>query len=119
MNHAPSRVVACPICSAENRGDAAYCFLCGQSLAGAEVSLAKKAGGKARPYAWVRRHLDWVMLVMALVAVILGVTFINQGVGLLLLFLSTIPLIHIVAGFRPSKSRFRSLFLSVPISSYW
>lgn len=79
-------LVLCPICRAENRPETAYCFLCGQALAGAEVAAARKPCGIVAPVAphWARFRLNSLMLLIALIAVSLGIW--NEAPQFIVLF---------------------------------
>ncbi len=67
-------LVICPICSAENTGGASSCVLCGQSLVGAEAAPAKKPGGVVAPADHRPTfRLNSMMLVIAAIAIFLGV----------------------------------------------
>ncbi len=95
--------VVCPMCSAENLRGAARCFLCGQSLSGAtELAPPKPPGGPAAmPGATPR--ITSIMLLIALVAVFLGVFREAPGLALVLAIPGTIALTRTlaVAGGRP------------------
>ncbi len=101
----PEKSVLCPICSAENAEGSARCFLCGQSLVGAEVSLAKKPGIAAPEPHRPSFHLNSLMLVIALIAVFLGVAHEAPGLAMLLAVPGTIALIRTftVAGRWPDR----------------
>lgn len=106
--------IVCPICRTENRRDATSCFLCSQSLAGAEVIATETpfravAPGAHRP----TFRLSTIMLVVALIAVSLGVWL--EAPGLIVVFAvpAVIALIRtvVVSGGRDSGFKHVGVFL--------
>lgn len=90
--------LACPICRAENAHEAAICFLCGQSLVGAEVAAAKKPGEAVSPEAHRPTfHLNSMMLVIAAIAIFLGVWHEAPVLAFYLAIPAVIALIRTVA----------------------
>lgn len=104
-------LVLCPICAAENLGSAAKCFLCGQSLVGAVAVAAKKPGevSKAlRP----RFRLNSIMLLIALIAVGLGLARSAPGLAVLFAIPAVVGLIRtvVVSGDRDTWDRHLAVF---------
>jgi hypothetical protein len=64
---------------------------------------------------WLRLYFDWAVLLLATVAIILGISFHARGLAAIALIPASISLFRVVARFRPSKSRSNRLFLSAPI----
>ena len=103
MSPLDSGSVVCPMCSAENRGGTARCFLCGQSLSGATEFVPPKPA--AEPAAGWRPtfQINSMMLMIALIAVFLGLFHEAPGIALAMAIPGTIALIRTfaVAGRRP------------------
>ncbi|MEJ7637324.1 MAG: hypothetical protein WKF75_04860 [Singulisphaera sp.] len=102
MHHEPFDAVVCPMCSAENRRGTERCFLCGQSLSGATEFVPKPS---TEPTAGRRPTfgISSVMLMIALIAVFMGVFHEAPGLALVLAVPGTIALVRTlaVAGHRP------------------
>jgi multisubunit Na+/H+ antiporter MnhB subunit len=95
--------VVCPMCAAENGRGAARCFLCGQSLSGATESVPAKPSNEPEAERRPTFQITSMMLLIALIAVFLGVFHEAPGLALLLAVPGTIALLRTfaVAGHRP------------------
>lgn len=82
-------LVRCRSCAFENQRDAPSCFLCGQSLAGAEPVVARERPGVVARSASpapreVPLRLTSMVLPIALIAVLVGVLQISSGLAVCL-----------------------------------
>jgi hypothetical protein len=95
--------VVCPTCSAENSRGPARCFLCGQSLAGATEVVPPKPSTEPAAGQRPRFRINSMMLMIALIAVFLGVFHEAPGLALALAVPGSIALVRtlVVAGHRP------------------
>jgi hypothetical protein len=84
--------VVCPMCTAENRRGTARCFLCGQSLSGAtEFVPSKPSAGRQTTF-----RITSIMLLIALIAVVLGVFREAPGLAIPLAVAGTIALMRTI-----------------------
>lgn len=95
--------VLCPICSAENHRGASRCFLCGQSLVGASEFVPPKPSAEPEAMRRPTFRLNSLMLLIALIAVFLGVAHEAPGLAVVLAVPGTIALIRTLtaSGRRP------------------
>jgi hypothetical protein len=95
--------IVCPMCSAENSLGAARCFLCGQSLSGATEFVPSKPSSGPTAGRRPTFQITSIMLLIALIAVFLGVFHEAPGLAMLLVVPGTIALLRtlVVSGDRP------------------
>jgi hypothetical protein len=95
--------VVCPMCGAENSRGAARCFLCGQSLAGATEFVPAKPSTEPEPGRRPTFQITSIMLLIALIAVFVGVFHEAPGLALMLAVPGSIALLRTFAasGDRP------------------
>jgi multisubunit Na+/H+ antiporter MnhB subunit len=103
MSPFDSGSVICPMCSAENSRGAARCFLCGQSLSGVTEVVPPKLTTEPEAGRRATFQITSMMLLIALIAVFLGVFHEAPGVAMVLAVPGTIALIRTLAaaGHRP------------------
>jgi hypothetical protein len=89
--------VVCPMCAAENSRGAARCFLCGQSLAGVTEFVPPKTSTRQAEGRRSTFQITSIMLLIALIAVFLGVFHEAPGVAMVLAVPGTIALIRTFA----------------------
>lgn len=111
MENAEPRMVVCPSCGGENLARFDRCFLCDQPLfagtAGAENPWAAPAV-ELKPSS-TTFTLGSLMLVIALIAVCLGVLVEIPGLGVVLLLVSTPALIRTLVAVSRSKAAGRPI----------
>lgn len=113
--------VPCPICSAENARDAASCSQCGRSLVGAEAAAAQKPAVVVAPPAnRATFRLNSLMLVIAGIAIFLGVWHQAPGLAFWLVLPAGIALFRTVAasGHRESGFHHLAVFLVTFVSVF-
>jgi len=84
MTPEPTRVVTCPRCRAVNTHGSSQCFLCDRSLVGLHADHSTWSPASSAPAPVMSFHLGTMMLVIALIAVGLGVAITQPALAVVL-----------------------------------